>query len=270
MSRHRNWCFTLNNPTEEECVQLRDLLVRGRYAIVGNEVGENGTPHLQGYTVFLHARGLSSVKAISERAHWEPAKGNSLQNYEYCSKEGNIFLEHGDRPCTPKEKGQKEKDRWKLTVQLAKEGRIDEIEEQHFLQYYRTLRMIEKDYMKPVSDHSDVTGVWIYGEAGVGKSRKARDDYPNAYLKMCNKWWDGYQNEDAVIIDDIDTAHKVLGHHLKIWSDRYAFLAEIKGGTKKIRPKVVCVTSQYSIEDIWDDDATRDALNRRFRVIKLN
>lgn len=83
--------------------------------------------------------------------------------------------------------------------------------------------------MRPV-DKDHLRGIWLHGASGVGKSRLARDKFPNSYPKLCNKWWDGYKGQETVIMDDIGKDHKVLGQQLKIWTDRYGCILETKGG----------------------------------------
>lgn len=239
-----------------------------QYLCFGRELAESGTPHLQGYA---RARFPSSHSWFRDRlpgCHVEFAKGTFEQAIAYCEKDGS-FVEFGERPANAKKKGELAKEAFERTRDLAKRGCLDEVEPEHFIKYYRTLTAIKKDYMAKPSDESDVTGVWYYGLAGAGKSRKARDDYPAAYFKMANKWWDGYQNEEYVILDDLDPKHECLAHHLKIWSDRYSFIAECKGGAIHIRPKKIIVTSQYSIDDIWADEETREALHRRFHTTHI-
>jgi len=121
--------------------------------------------------------------------------------------------------------------------------------------------------MKRKPDLNKPCGVWIKGLAGCGKSFEARNSFPDHYPKMANNWWDQYQDQDVVILEDVDKFMVSLGGKIKIWADEYNFVAEIKNGSLRIRPKLFIITSQYSIEDIWTDDETRDALLRRFTVV---
>lgn len=265
--RTKGWCLTLNNYSNSEYDSL--LGTECIYIILGKEVGESGTPHLQGYIYFKSEKSLSQCQSLNGHAHWENTRGSPDDNYTYCSKENN-FEERGVRPMSKKRKGeiggQKELDRWDDAKSKAIKGDLDSIPSDIYLRLYRTLKEVAKDHMAEPPEAADTTGIWICGPTGCGKTRSTRLDYPGAYEKMANKWWDGYQHQDAVVIQDLDPNHSCLGHHLKIWADRYPFLAETKGGALNIRPKHLVVTSQYRIEDIWSDDATRDALRRRFMV----
>lgn len=68
------------------------------------------------------------------------------------------------------------------------------------------------------------------------------------------------------MLDDFSKEHKCLGSHLKNWADHYPFIGESKGGSSSIRPKRIIVTSNYHPSDIFEDDVTVQAIERRFKI----
>lgn len=161
--------------------------------------------------------------------------------------------------------GQANKERYEAAWDNAKNGLMDEIPKDILIKHYRTLKEIKKDYMPKLPTMDVLDNHWYWGASGTGKSSTARQEHPGAYLKAANKWWDGYQGEEAVIIDDLDDAHACLAHHLKIWGDHYPFLAETKGGAILIRPKTIIITSNLPIDEIWPFKPTSaEPLKRRY------
>lgn len=77
-SQSTRWCFTLNNWSIEQfeaCFSWPGT----RYVSVGQEVGESGTPHLQGFVCFVSNKRLSGVRQLFPTAHWEIARGSNLE-----------------------------------------------------------------------------------------------------------------------------------------------------------------------------------------------
>lgn len=81
------WCFTLNNYSKKELGSIVSVFeTKARLFIIGDEIGECGTPHLQGYVEFkTKCRPLSLFSF--NRIHWEKAKGSKDENISYCSKQ---------------------------------------------------------------------------------------------------------------------------------------------------------------------------------------
>ena len=108
----------------------------------------------------------------------------------------------------------------------------------------------------------------MWGESGSGKSHDARHKYAQGayYLKAQNVWWDGYNGEETVILDDMDESF--TAHNLKIWLDLYSCRGQTKGGHVNLTYKRFIVTSNYSIEELFaDKPKVIEPIRRRCQVI---
>ena len=252
--RARAWVFTINNPRDTP----REL-PRGpppvRYLCFGEEVSQNGTPHLQGYVVFENAVSQPSQYFRQYgNGHFEVAKGTASENIRYCSKDGK-FSEYGVRPQDKRDQGhhgakggEMEVDRWEEAWQAAKRGKIEELPADIRWRFYSTFKKVAAEYKEPPAKLEKLNNLWIVGPSGTGKSHFAHETYPGAYKKEFNKWWDNYREENeahqTVILDDLHYKW-AKKERLKNWADIYPFMAEYKGGSMLIRPKRIVVTSNY-------------------------
>lgn len=251
------------------------------YMVYGREVcPTTGKRHLQGFVSFKSKRTMRKSKELlcDDKAHLEVMRGTVEQAVTYCKKDGD-FIEFGTKP---KEKnvagGEARKRQYDDAWEAAKSGDYESIESSIKLHCWSNIIKIRAHYQCQINipnlEPGSIVGTWIVGSAGVGKSFFARSTVElrgfKIFNKALNKWWDGYADEEVVLIEDIDDfSQKHMSHHLKIWADEYPFIAEVKGASLKIRPRHVIVTSNYTIGYLWREDSSLEAaIKRRFHVIE--
>lgn len=270
--RAERWVFTWNNYTPEDKTYIHEhfTALNVCYLMYGHEIcPTTGTPHLQGFVCYRSKKGLDQVREDFKHHHVEIMKGSIEQNEWYCGKDKNEITIIG---VPPRSAGEREKTNWDEIKKLACEQKWDEIDPKILIRHYSNLQKLAKDNPAKVSDlpSRSKVGLWVYGHSGNGKSFCVRHNWPDAYIKDLNQWWDGYKGEKEVILDDFDPdLGKDMRRKFKIWADEYAFPAETKGSMLRIRPEKVIVTSQYTIDECWLDQQTRDAMKRRFKEIHL-
>lgn len=270
MNKGRAFCFTLNNYTKEEEDHVQQVGKDAVYLIYGREIGEGGTPHLQGYIHFQNGRSFDAVKRLLPRAHVEKRRGTIDQAVAYCSKDQDIFTS-GTKPKSNKEKGAIGKEAITKIINAAESGDMEWIRSNHprwFLTHHARLTSLR--VRQPRILDGDLTNEWWVGATGSGKSRTLWERYPVHYHKQLNKWWDGYNDEEVVAIEEWCPKNECTGSQLKIWADRYPFSAQIKGGTlTRIRPDKIIILSNYELRECFPSDADFLPLQRRFRVVRF-
>ena len=261
----RNVVFTLNNYSPEEVDSLKKL--NYNYIIFGFEVGDSGTPHLQGYVEFKNSTSLSSLKKMIKRAHLERRQGSPTQAADYCKKDGN-FWEDGEIS----QQG-KRTDLLRL-VEIIEDGNsakdVAKLEPVSFIKFHSG---IQKLILLNVKKRNYIPNVFVFwGKSGCGKSFSARKEFQDedyyVWTPARGEWFDGYSGEENVIFEEF-RGQLTFGFLLTLL-DRYECPIQFKGGSTEFLGKRIILTSPTHPK-FWyvnkDDDSINQLL-RRINVIK--
>jgi len=248
----KNWCWTLNNYTELHLQALHNLggkLDTITYMVWGAELGELGTPHLQGYVQFCSKKTLNQAKSLlpgNPHLEMQSKKSTATEAAAYCKKDGK-YHEFGKILL----KGQRN-DLNHIKKQIDEGRTYEELWEDNFstmIQYRKGFKeYIDIKRSKIARNPPSVYIFW--GCTGTGKTRRAwAIDKDSSWVYPGKGWFDGYHGQRVAIFDEFD------GDDIKfsLWKqlvDRYPMQVPIKGGFTSWTPDIIVFTSNLS-PDLW-------------------
>jgi len=109
---------------------------------------------------------------------------------------------------------------------------------------------------------------WRWGTTGTGKTKGAIDKHPESfYIKDGTQWWDGYEQQDAIIIDDFDGRWPF--RDLLRLLDWNPYQGQTKGGYVKINSPHIYITCEFEPSTYWGGNALAQVLRRIDKVEHL-
>lgn len=268
MVQTKYWVFTLNNYTEDDITHLSSLVEKSKVEFIawGCEIGEEGTPHLQGHLELKSRSRLTTLKKLlGHRVHLEPRKGSFEQADEYCQKDGE-YCSFGARISVGK--GHRS-DLEELRLALVNGMPLDQISNEFFSSYVRYRRSIVAFKNLNAQPRTWETSVIIYwGKTGTGKTRAVFDNAPqmqDVFVYPGNGWFDGYRGQPIVLFDDFHGGEFKLPYLLKLL-DRYPMQVPVKGDFANWVPQEIYFTSNIDPAH-WFSHANHEHVMALFRRV---
>jgi len=117
-----------------------------------------------------------------------------------------------------------------------------------FIMYGRGIRDLQSVLSLKGREHRTY-GYWCYGATGTGKSRWAHGlTASSTYVKdPFSKWWDGYVQQETVVVDDYRPNKELSFSDLLRLADYYAMSVQTKGGSVQFNSKRIIITCPHPI-----------------------
>jgi len=266
----RAWCFTFNNYqlTQDYDRKLRDAFPND-FVVYGKEVGDSGTPHLQG---FVYVASKIRFKNLKERfdticagVHIEKARTTKAA-IMYCKKGSGTpsapveadVVQWGAEP------GQGARNDLEMVATAIAEGasrkRLAEEFPTMVIKFNRGLDALMALQREPFAEEKEI--IWCCGPSGSGKTMWARNyltkKYGDYYEKSSpTKWWDQYDGDKGVLLDEFrdvrGEGHITFRDLLTILGTGRKYL-EVKGGVVALCARTIIVTSVYEPLEVFKDN----------------
>ncbi len=279
----RRWVFVINNYNEAQVAFLKEWKLP-EYLLVGKEVGDSGTPHLQGFVCLRNNMTASSLQAhLTHKGAWpgawhKAARGGCADNLKYCSKE-HLLIERGAAPADEKAKGSGGGGGGGLEAYAADVRRGTRI---HALwEAHSTVMMRHNGGCAAMRSHyaerqpKPPPKIFVaWGSTGTGKSRWAMDSFGRdpeetywvtpGYGRL---WWGGYDGQHTAIFDDFQPSMLPI-EHFKLLCDRYAYRVEGKGTQMPFVSKIIVFTSNSDPATWYRDWTKEESVDEDWKAIQ--
>jgi len=275
----KTWMYTLNNWTEDELDKLTKLTNVNKH-VCANEIGEMGTPHLQGRITFNKEWTFNMWKKFNTRMSVRAAK---YIDCDYERKDGDILIDIDNR----KKKGSRT-DLDDIYHKLDEGSTVTDVAKDYPSQYIRYHKGIERlaeliqddieegDYdlqdccdfiqLAPL-DFTESCTHMVVGPPGTGKTQYAlshfnkplfvthMDDLKNFHQRV----------HDGIVFDDMNFKHLPRNSQIHLVDQDHGRSIHVRYGTARIPKRTKKIfTCNYSCVDMDDD-----AIARRVTVTEV-
>lgn len=177
------------------------------YLVYQLEVGDSGTPHIQGYVRFKASKFLEAAKrCIHDTAHLEPARGSEEQNRSYCTKDGGSeTTEHGEYLPHQGQQGHRS-DLHQVTTAIKNGTPMREIATnfpETYVRYHNGLTQLQRALAAPPAAERPVRCVILWGPTATGKTHRVRTSFPGIFSIRAGRGpFDNYEGQAEVLFDE--------------------------------------------------------------------
>lgn len=253
--RAKHFMVTINNPAfppQLFCSMVKFNITDVTFVMAQFERGEQGTAHIQAYVQFDKQKRFSSVlesfrSRLNVSPHLDACRGSAEQCIAYVSKEETRVL-------GPWQEGVP-------NLNLGIQGRRSDLDDAvDLIKNHESLRVVAREYpkqyliygkgmraLKHMLDEPQLQRCVIvsllYGKTGTGKTHMAINDYggPTDFYKKNNtEWWDGYEGEKKVILDEFDGSSMTITELLCVL-DKWPHRINVKNGWADLNAEIIVI-----------------------------